>query len=251
LSKKNDIVPDEFPTGGPIRPARKVVHRSPHRSVGILACSWIQDHGIEYESQLERRFLQQALVLPMVKRVIHQPFRLEYLEDGKTHNYVPDFLLLLADGIKVVIEVKPRKFLNAHRHKLVEAQRILAEKKVPFLVMTDQEIDDGIKVQNASYLLRFARGSASEEAKQHCLKRLRESPNGLRLDELIQETGVPEKDILHFAGRTTLWLDLSEPITNATTIHIPKEDQNDYLHFINWFNTAPGHAISGISENAQ
>lgn len=251
LSKNNDIVPDELSAGGPFRPARKVVHRSPHRSVGILACSWIQEHGIEYESQLERRFLQQALVLPMVKRVIHQPFRLEYLEDGKTHTYVPDFLLFLADGMKVVIEVKPQKFLKSHRHKLTEAQRILAEKEVPFLVVTDQEIDDGIKVHNAAYLLRFARGTASEEAKQRCLNCLRTSPNGLQMADLIQETGVPEKDILHFVGRTTLSIDLSEPITEATIVHIPKEEQHDYLHFINWLNTAPGHAIARISEDAQ
>jgi len=236
---------------GSTQPIRKVVTRSPHRSVGILACSWLQNHPIEYESQLERRFLQQILILPIVKRVVHQPFRLEYLEGGTTRTYVPDFLLLLSDGVMVVVEVKPRKFLKDHHHKLAEAQRILAEKNMPFLVITDKEIDDEIKVDNASYLLRFARGSASDEAKHRCLETLRASPDGLRLDELIRKSGVPERDVLYFIGRTTLSIDTSKLITNATIVHIPKEEQHDYLHFINWFNTAPGHAIAGIQENAQ
>jgi hypothetical protein len=246
VSKNKRSLPEGLNADGPIKPAREVVQRSPQRSVGIMACSWIQDHGIEYESQLERRFLQQSLILPMIKRVIHQPFRLEYMEDDKPLTYVPDFFLLFKDNTKAVIEVKPRKFIKKHLHKLTEAQRLLNENDIPFLVITEKEIDDGIKVANASYLLRFARGSASEDAKQHCLRILSSCPVGLRLDELVKETAIPEEDILHFVGRAALSLDLSEPITKSTIVEIPKKDQNGYLHFIDWFNTAPGHAISGI-----
>ena len=252
MSKKNDIVPDELSAGAPIKPARKVVHRSPHRSVGILACSWIQEHAIEYESQLERRFLQQALILPIIKRVMHQPFRLEYLLEGKTHTYVPDFLVHFVDGTKAVIEIKPEKFLKGHRHKLEEAERILAEKDVPFLVITDAEIDDGVKAANASYLLRFARGSASVQAKERCLQALHVSNGALSLEHLILQAEVSEAEILHFVGRATLSLNASEPITNTTIVHVPQEDnKNDYLHFINWFSTAPGAAIARIPQDAR
>ncbi|MBW9335673.1 hypothetical protein FEE59_19350 [Herbaspirillum sp. RU 5E] len=249
LKKMNEQLLKDLAEGSAIRPVRQVTHRSPQRTVGILACSWIQDRGIEYESQLERRFLLQTLVLPMVKRVVHQPFRIEYIEDGAPRTYVPDFLVLLKDGTKVVIEIKPRKFLKKHRAKLIEAQRLLANNDIPFLVITDWEIDDGIKVENASFLLRFARGSASLEAKQQCLDTIMSAPSGLSIDALSQISGLPQKDILHFIGRTVLSIDLSEPITGTTIVHIQKDFQNDYLQFINWFNTAPGHAIAGISEN--
>jgi hypothetical protein len=251
MSKNNRSLPDELNAEGSIKPARKVVHRSPHRSVGILACSWIQDHGIEYESQLERRFLQQTLVLPSIKRVIHQPFRLEYVEDERSLTYVPDFYLLFRDGTKVVIEVKPRKFLQKHLHKLAEAQRLLEEHETPFLVLTEKEIDHGIKVSNASYLLRFARDSPNEQAKQRCLRILSTFPKGLRIDELTKEAAVTERDILHMVGRARLSVDLSKPITKSTIVRIPKEHQNGYLHFIDWFNSAPGHAITGISKSSK
>jgi hypothetical protein len=251
LSKKNENLSDVLSSDGPIKPARNVAHRSTHRSVGILACSWIQGHAIEYESQLERRFLLQALVIPMVQSINHQPFRLEYLEDGKIHTYVPDFFIRLKDGAKVVIEIKPRRFLKSHHHKLAEAERILAERNVHFLVVTDKEIDDGIKFENASFLLRFARGSASEKCKQRCLVALGESSDGLRIEELMQRADVSETDILHFIGRRELSIDLSEPISQATAVHLPKNEHHDYLHFLNWFNTSPGHAIAGIQENAE
>jgi hypothetical protein len=252
LSKKTEFSSDTLSEDSTFESVRAVVNRSPHRSVGILACSWIQDHGIEYESQLERRFLHQTLVLSGIKRIIHQPFRLEYLEDGKTHTYVPDFLIHFADGRKAVVEVKPKKFINGHRHKLEEAERILAEKNVPFLVITDVEIDDGIKAANASYLLRFARGSASEQTKQNCLRALRISGRGLSLENLIRQANVSEAEILHFVGRGALSLDLSEPIVGTTIVFIPQEDnKNDYLHFVNWFNTAPGTAIARIPKDAK
>lgn len=37
--------------------ARKVVTRSPKRTVGLINCRWFQDKPIEHESRLEKHFV--------------------------------------------------------------------------------------------------------------------------------------------------------------------------------------------------
>jgi hypothetical protein len=252
LSKKNrsrdnssNDIPEIEETN---KPARKVVTRSPHRPVGIVACSWIQDHAIEYESQLERRFILQILILPFVRRVLHQPFKLEYQVDGKLHTYIPDFLIQLSDGTKLVIEVKPRKFVKKHLIKLTSAEEILATHDIHFLVITDEEIDDGVKSINVSLILRYARGSISERTLQQCLSVLRNAKTPLSISELKATTNATEGDILYLAGRRIVSLNISTPITDKTTISLSEKDNsNAYLLFCNRFNVTPGSAIARIS----
>lgn len=80
------------------KPVRKVVTRSPHRSVGTIACSWIQDSVVEYESQLEKRFVHRLLLFHGLARITHQPFKLERDVAGKKLDYTPDFLVMLKNG---------------------------------------------------------------------------------------------------------------------------------------------------------
>ena len=62
--------------------ARKVVTRSPHRRVGLIACPWFQSTPIEYESLLERDFVRLALLDLEISSIAHQPFSLDLGELG-------------------------------------------------------------------------------------------------------------------------------------------------------------------------
>jgi hypothetical protein len=230
LPKKNRSR-DNYPKDVPAieeadKPARKVVTRSPHRPVGIVACSWIQDYAIEYESQLERRFIHQILILPFVRRVLHQPFKLGYQVDGKLHTYIPDFLIQLSDDTKLVIEVKPRKFVKKHLIKLTAAEEILSTHGIRFLVITDEEIDDGVKSINVSLILRYARGSISEQTQQQCLNILRNAKIPLSISELKATTNATEGDILYLAGRriVSLNVDLHLKLTHFSPNFASKVD---------------------------
>ena len=54
--------------------ARKVVTPSPQRKVGYVNCRWFQNESIEHESQLEKRFVQCALLCPKLVNIKSQPF---------------------------------------------------------------------------------------------------------------------------------------------------------------------------------
>lgn len=124
-------------TLGFVTTERRVVTRSPHRAVGKIACSWIQDQAVEYESQLERRFLQRLLLCLSLEKVRHQPFTIDRDIVGEKMHYTPDFLVRLRDGAKLVVEVKPEVFIDNHRKKLLAAKALLNDAGVPFFVITD------------------------------------------------------------------------------------------------------------------
>jgi len=220
-------------------PARKVVTRSPHRSVGLMACAWLQDKAIEYESQLERRFLQKALVFPYIKQITHQPFKIEYEDNGKQLEYTPDFLCTFKDGCRVVVEVKPAKFVEKNRFKLTAGKRILQESDIPFFVATDQHIDQGKSSQTAALLIRYARGHLTEMTRLKCLEFISNSDTPVTYKTLL-ETGIAnEADIMHLIGRGELTIP-SCHLDSDTLLSTPMRTyQNAILLFCSWFDITP------------
>jgi hypothetical protein len=220
--------------------ARRVVTRSPHRSVGIMACSWVQDRGIEYESQLERRFLQRALVFPHLKEIFHQPFRIDYFELDEPRSYIPDFLLCFKDGSKIVVEVKPAVFINKNRGKLNAAKSLLSPKSVPFLAITDKEIDSGTAARGAALLLRYARGAISDQSRSRCMHLIHAQSNALALGALMAKADVSLGDVLHLIARGHLSIPSSLSIDSTTPVTLTnQEEKNVPLCFCNWFNATP------------
>ncbi|WP_128083130.1 TnsA endonuclease N-terminal domain-containing protein [Collimonas arenae] len=224
----------------PKKAARKVVTRSPHRSVGIMACSWIQEIGIEYESQLERRFLQLALVSPHIKKIIHQPFKFEYTEHEKSRSYIPDFLLFFKDGGKIVVEVKPAKFVEKNRGKFNYAKSVLSQKKIPFVVVTDKQIHAGTAASSAALLLRYARGQISERSHVSCMQVAHAATGSISLGSLMKEADVSFGEVLHLIARghlstpAPLSIDVATPITPTA-----QGEENGTICFCNWFNVTP------------
>lgn len=232
-------------------PSRKVVTRLPHRSVGIIACSWIQDEAIEYESQLERRFLQRALLFPYLKKVLHQPFTIPFPEKGTRDSYTPDFLLIFKDESKIVIEIKPSIFVAKYSEKFAAANAFLDKQNYPFYVITDKQIDIENCAYNAALLLRYARGSISELNREKCLDAFKAVGIEMSIGQLIEKTSVSFEDILYLAGRGILSIPLEIAITYDSLITpFMKGDKNDLIRFFNWFNATPRHADTDISNDA-
>jgi hypothetical protein len=66
-----------------------------------------------------------------------------YLLDGKTHNYIPDFLLTLVDGSKVLVEVKPSGLRGnaANTAKREAALKMCAVNRWTYLEWSPEKID--------------------------------------------------------------------------------------------------------------
>lgn len=227
-------------------PTRRVVTRSPHRSVGIISCTWLQDEPIEYESQLERRFLQRALTFPYIRSIHHQPFTFEYEDQGKSLRYTPDFLCTLQDGSRIVVEVKPDVFVKKHLSKITIGKEKAAAAGMIFIVATDREIDDGNAVENAALILRYTRGGIRNCAFDLCEEAIKTS-GSIRLQELLTKTNISMGDALHYIGRGKFIIPSLNQIDDNVLITLStKEANNVSFLFFNWVGATPWGTTVGV-----
>ncbi|WP_025663302.1 TnsA endonuclease N-terminal domain-containing protein [Aquimarina megaterium] len=61
---------------------------------------------IQYESGLELDFINNIEQFPIVKTYVEQPVTIEYIFNGKSHIYTPDFAVFLNNNQGVLVEVK-------------------------------------------------------------------------------------------------------------------------------------------------
>ena len=78
-----------------------------------------------------------------VVRWEHEPFRIPYLFEGSTHNYVPDFLITLANDEGELVEVKPAALCDS---AVVQAKESAArawcdQNGVTFRIVSEGDLD--------------------------------------------------------------------------------------------------------------
>ena len=73
----------------------------------------------------------------------HEPFRIPYLLEGSIHNYVPDFLVVRANGSRVLVEVKPKTLSDTKvmRAKTAAAEGWCAMNGVVLQIVSEEELD--------------------------------------------------------------------------------------------------------------
>lgn len=186
---------------------RPIVTRSPHRRVGFIACAWFQTTPIEYESLLERDFVRIALFDPTFSSINHQPFTLDLGDLGR---YTPDYLLVGPD-VRLVVEVKPEKFVNSSRNapRLKRADEILRAKGYRFLVATEKLIRTDKKHHRAAVLLRHARSHIDSKRIVGILQIAATHSQGIEIEELASLAHVGVSEVLHLVGRRQLKLNPS------------------------------------------
>lgn len=223
---------------------RKVVSKSPHRSVGIIACSWLQDKAIEYESQLEKRFVQRALLFPYIKYIQHQPFKLKYQLDEKLLEYTPDYLVTLTNGMRLIIEVKPEPFVKKNIPLFDKASQIFLDKDFYFFVVTDKNLGSKTKQFNTGLLLRYARGNIRDEDKQRVLTLMNdlEKPT---IETLANSAGLNLQNIYLLIARHVITTNTDLDANPETIVnHLSQGDQNAFIFFCNWIDTTPWGAVA-------
>lgn len=83
-----------------------------------------------YESMIERAFFMHSEVDADVVDYRVQPFRLEFVVDGRKRAYIPDGLRILADGTVQIVEIKgdPRALRDPDYALKLEAVRMICER---------------------------------------------------------------------------------------------------------------------------
>src|ERR1700758_190751 len=135
-----------------MKPARQIVKPTTRRSVGLIHASWFASDGIPHESELEAAFVRHAVLCTAVMHIHAQPFRIDWV-DGKVEQrtYVPDYLVTLRDRSRLVVEVKPAKFVDQDRDKFDAAAGLLAKRRIGFTVITERHVSESL--QRAGRLL--------------------------------------------------------------------------------------------------
>ncbi len=216
--------------------ARQVVTRSPHRTVGrINRCSHIQDEPIEYESELEKKFVYLALLYPGTVRIKHQPFTLK-LDDQVFKKYTPDFLVTLEDGSLAVVEIKPKSKVQKNIPRFDVISAALAAHQLPFLLITDQEIERAKQHKGAERILRYVNWHIAPDLKSRLMESL-SSAGSLSINTAMETSQASIEDFLHLVARRQL---VPSDLTMApsTLLQLPnRESHHGILQLSKWFNT--------------
>jgi hypothetical protein len=217
---------------------RKVVTRSPQRRVGYINCSWFQDHPIEHESQLEKRFIHCALLCPTLIEIKSQPFK---IETPGYRPYTPDFLLTFSDQSSILVEVKisPKVSLYIEKFKLV--QQILEANNIKFFVLTEFEIDRFHQSIVAAEILRYAKSEIDQKLLDQALNvLLNANESELKIRDLAYQANCQIVDIFHLIARCHLTLHPDDLFNaDARVYRLSQENESGLSLFENHFDVKP------------
>lgn len=94
---------------------RPGVHKNQKHIPGFFWMEQTQDL-VWYESRLEMLILKTLDHERNVAAVIAQPFLLSFPDESKVRTHVPDFLLVLKNGPSVLVNVKPKRYVDTPRN---------------------------------------------------------------------------------------------------------------------------------------
>lgn len=221
-----------------MKPARKVVTRSPHRSVGYVAGAGLGGTHAEHESGLEKTFVVLASVCSGVEGLEPQPFRMPWTDpEGKTRTYVPDYRVTFTDGTQVIVEVKPRKFVERHEALFEQATRHLASSGHSFFVITDDHLTRE-RYEVAQLWRRYRRAELPAESVRHV--------NQLLMAGITWEQACASSVPLHvwygLLGRRAIGFQAMEGASHSDTrlFNVQELEEHDcQIRFCRWFGCTP------------
>lgn len=215
-------------------PARRVVSRSPGRTVRRINLPAIFDAPIECESTLERDFVMRAALCPGVAQIRHQPFQL-LLPSGQ--RYTPDFFVKSFTGAHYVVEVKMADRVEEHRSRFDAAREVLKSRGCIFLVLTEQHIRHQRLHMHAMSLLRYCKSGISPQIRERVLDCLGSHKDGVRISLLISMADASAAEVLHLIATRQIAVS-ADWIYSGDSIVKPATETNHEVHITNWFDAA-------------
>lgn len=212
---------------------RKVVGRSPARTVRLINLPHLQSTSIEAESSLERDFVHMAALFPLTKKITHQPFKMT-LEEGR--HYTPDFLVDFHDGSHLVVEVKPESKQYKFLHLFDQVRENLARRNVRFIVANDRVLRNEDREARALRIRRYGKSACPPGQAQRALDVLSRAPKGLLIGDLRAE-GIALTTALHLIARQRICIGSSLHFEDSDTVissEFLKMEEEHAIHFDCW-----------------
>lgn len=190
---------------------------------------------IAYEQLLERDALYLFEFCPLVLNIQAQPFKLHYSHDGRTRRYTPDYALTLADGSRLIIEIKPMRSLEKPeiKAKFEAIAAAMARQEHRFMVLCENDIRKEPRLTNLKLLHPFLHlpYRAESRAVLAQLKTRLQECKALPLAECMPE-GNHYGELLYLLAHGLLSFDFMQPIGPEMAVSLPNEEVDHAL--INW-----------------
>ena len=200
---------------------RKIVRRSNSRMTGKFP-SRKNGRMMQWESKYELETFQVLEISPLVAAYSEQPAELKYSGvDGIEHRHYPDILVVLRNGIKMFIEVKPESAITdqalADRTHLIA--NLLRHKGYQYLLVLPEQVESLAYLENAKYLLLYSKMPMPEKVWEmvRCMLNDEASMELLALITLLGHTDA-RSWIYSLVISGVVFCDLSEPITDQTLV---------------------------------
>lgn len=193
------------------------------RAIGWFP-SFISGDSQPYHSLLELDWLRLLDVTPGISSIKSQPRPVSFWLDGVRHEYTPDTEVLLSNGRKVMVEVKPHDVaVSAEMRPVWEAIRArLADEDIDFKLATDVYLKAQPRYQSVLHLQMFNTLMPDPDISFRLSEILADGtfePLGSLLSGFDDPTQA-RMTIMSLARRRRLRIDLTKPITNDLEISL-------------------------------
>jgi hypothetical protein len=184
------------------------------------------DRLVAYESRLELARILLADFAPDVVGIAAQPFQVTADDNGRSRRHVPDLLLMHADGLVTVVDVKPPQ--RAKETKFVEQftwmRQLCSLRGWVFEVWVGA---DPVLVENVRFLAGYRRQQVvasglfpdvlAAARGQRCVGGIEKALIGRHPGDLVRPA------LLHLVWSGALAADLSRPLSTHTSVWLAEE----------------------------
>lgn len=214
---------------------RKIDHRSSRNSSGNLHFKWLtEDSVMQRESVLERDFLYQVAVCPIVRSIYSQPVRFEYFEPSdpsKARSYIPDFLIVDSLGRLTFVEIKHTSLLKRSRHSFDGIQKAIERMGFNFLFLTERELGNNDRLTCAE-LMKHASLAFSFRNDLHTFVK---SVKVTSLRDICHEFAIDPQYSVGLIPIYQMWFNPYLPIHLSSSISWEKNFE-PRIQIADWFN---------------
>jgi len=231
-------------------PARKVVTRSPAKTVRVLNLAGIFDAPIECESKPERDFVYRAALCPSVCGLRHQPVKLT-LKSGRM--YTPDFLATHTCGHRTIVEVKLGAKVAANKPLFDEAAAQLHTRDIDFLVLTEKAIRRRNLHDRAALILRYRKSVPDECASIRVIAALRNAGvDGAIAKELLNTCNVSMESLFSMLTKRAIACSRDLFAAADSRLFLPQFiGEKNAVHIEGWFDAPLWRTNAGIEKDIQ
>lgn len=163
------------------------VHKTQKHIPGFFWMSQV-DEMVWYESRLEMFILKQLDFSQSIEAILPQPFCLHFRDEGRRRRHIPDFLVWLSGGRRLLVNVKPRRHVaKPNNQRSFKACALLSE-SLGWSYTTLSE-PDPIFLANLNWLAGYRR--TPSKFVEYSIPLIEKAMQRQSIEDLLMDVGPP------------------------------------------------------------